>query len=105
MDMANPVFQWSARTAHVAAVAAVRLAFLDPGKLLLAELAHGEASMAEVLVVRGLRIRLVAEMALAETPVLTNNKLVVAVVVDLLSQAVTRGMERLVLGHPVFSHS
>ena len=35
-------------TSVVAAVAAVRLAFLDPGKVVLAELAHGEASISEV---------------------------------------------------------
>ena len=48
VDLANLVSQWSARTARVVAVVAEQLAFLDPGKVLLAELAHGEASISEV---------------------------------------------------------
>jgi hypothetical protein len=48
VDLANLVSPWSARTARVAVAVAEQLAFLDLGKVLLAELAHGEASISEV---------------------------------------------------------
>jgi hypothetical protein len=47
VDMANPDFQWSAHTAHAAAVAEVLLVFLDPCKILLVDLARGEANISE----------------------------------------------------------
>jgi hypothetical protein len=47
VDMANPDFQWSAHTAHAVVVAAVLLVFLDPCKILLVDLAHGEAKISE----------------------------------------------------------
>jgi hypothetical protein len=68
VDMANPDFQWSAHTAHAVVVVAVLLVFLDPCKILLVDLAHGEAKISEELLVPGRRIRLVAETVMADQP-------------------------------------
>ena len=54
---------------------------------------------------QGLRIRLVAEMATVEQPLLTNNKVAVAVAVALPSQAVITMLGVLGLGRRAFSHS
>ena len=54
---------------------------------------------------QGLRIRLVAEMATVEQPLIANNKAAVVAVVALPSQAVTTMLGVLVLGHRVFFHS